>query len=83
MLYAMIFSNALIQKIFFKFQFTLIGSITSYIKKIWWKVQGASIGKRTNVPPLSITWPHQLKIGNNCILEDDIFWVRLFWRDGE
>ncbi|MEH2416542.1 acyltransferase [Nostoc sp.] len=69
----MVFSNRLLQKAFFKFKFRLIGSIKSYRKKIWWKVQGASIGERTNLPQLNITWPHQLKIGNDCILEDNIF----------
>lgn len=69
----MILSNALLQKIFFKFEFTLISSIQSYLKKLCWKVAGASIGERTNLPKLNIVWPHQLRIGNDCILEDYIF----------
>ena len=36
------------------------------------------IGKGTNLPKISITWPHQVEIGNNCQLEPNI----LFKYDG-
>jgi len=67
------YSNNLLQKAFFKFKFQLIGSIKSYGRKVWLQMQGASIGERTNLPQLNISWPHQLKIGTDCILENDIF----------
>ena len=63
--------NSLLQKIFFRIRSTY--SCKPYLRKIYWKMQGAYIGENTNLPHVSITWPHQLKIGANCILEDNIF----------
>jgi acetyltransferase-like isoleucine patch superfamily enzyme len=37
------------------------------------RAQGAHIGRGTSVPSGRITWPHQLKIGANCVLEDDLY----------
>lgn len=37
------------------------------------RAQGAHIGRGTWVPPGRITWPHQLRIGADCVLEDDLY----------
>ena len=31
------------------------------------------IGNGTQIPAMYVTWPHQVSIGNNCILEQDIY----------
>src|ERR1044072_3175332 len=49
----------------------------------WLRWCGLKIGKRTIVPKVSITWPHQVQIGNNCVLEPDIFFkFDGIWRPG-
>ncbi len=36
-------------------------------------MRGMKIGKNTNIPSIKITWPHQVEIGNNCKLEESIY----------
>jgi acetyltransferase-like isoleucine patch superfamily enzyme len=43
------------------------------LRKIYWQSQGLSIGKGTNAPRLLITWHHNVAIGEDCILEEDIY----------
>ncbi len=43
------------------------------IRKIWYLFLGMKIGKKTRIPSLITTWPHQISIGNKCILEHQIF----------
>ncbi|SEG18687.1 acyltransferase [Flavobacterium urumqiense] len=31
------------------------------------------IGKGTNLPKIYVTWPHQVKVGNNCIIEHGVY----------
>lgn len=59
------------------------GSVLGGIRIAWLRLCGAKIGKRTMLPKLSITWPHQLQIGDNCHLEPDIFFkFDGIWRPG-
>lgn len=62
---------ALIQKIFFRLRYQF--ALRPILRKLWWEVQGAHFGAGTGVPPLLMTWPHQVSVGQHCILEDDIF----------
>lgn len=48
-------------------------NLSAYFRTIWLRFCGAKIGDHTIIPKISITWPHQVQIGNNCILEPDIF----------
>lgn len=43
------------------------------IRWLWWSVQGATFGSGTSIPKLQMTWPHQVRIGAQCLLEDDIY----------
>jgi acetyltransferase-like isoleucine patch superfamily enzyme len=43
------------------------------LRKIYWQLQGMSIGKGTNAPSLLITWHHQVAVGKDCTLEEDIY----------
>jgi len=42
-------------------------------RKLWFRAMGARIGKKTYLSKIKMTWPHQVQIGNNCILEPDIY----------
>lgn len=42
-------------------------------RKFWWQAQGARFGRGTRVPPLHMTWPHQVSVGEHCALEPSIF----------
>jgi len=42
----------------------------SYFRTIVLRTLGMKIGSNTTIPSLSITWPHQVSLGNNCILEE-------------
>ena len=61
----------LIQKVAFKLRWH--SRPMSLLRRLWWTAQGASIGRGTLVPRLLVTWPHQLRIGANCTLEQDIY----------
>ena len=49
------------------------GSLGSRLRTAWLKFCGVQIGKHTLIPKIAVTWPHQVQIGNNCVLEPDIF----------
>ena len=41
-------------------------------RRIKWKLGGAHIGRRTRIPKMWANWPHQVRIGENCVLEPSI-----------
>jgi acetyltransferase-like isoleucine patch superfamily enzyme len=44
---------------------------------------GMKIGKRTSIPKIFITWPHQVALGDDCILEHNIYFkFDGIWRRG-
>ena len=53
------------------------------IRRTFMLAQGAKINSSTRIPKLSINWPHQLSIGDNCTLEDHlIFKYDSVWKKG-
>ena len=71
----------ILQKIFFRLRFQF--AARSVLRKFWLRIQGANFGHGTGIPRLAITWPHQVSIGERCILEDDIFFkYDGFWQPG-
>ncbi len=44
----------------------------SFFRKKWLRVLGMTIGSGSVVPAMSVTWPHQVSIGEHCVLEDFI-----------
>jgi acetyltransferase-like isoleucine patch superfamily enzyme len=62
--------NSLFARLLFRIR---RGHVRALIRTAILRFYGVKIGKRTLVPAVSITWPHQLQIGNNCVLEPDIF----------
>jgi acetyltransferase-like isoleucine patch superfamily enzyme len=53
------------------------------IRKIYLQVLGGRVGRGTRISPCRVPWPHQLAIGEKCILEPHIhFKYDWFWRPG-
>ena len=42
-------------------------------RNLWYKSRGMYIGKRTYLPKIYVTWPHQVFIGTNCRLEHGVY----------
>jgi acetyltransferase-like isoleucine patch superfamily enzyme len=58
----------IIFRILHKFTFVKI------LRKFYWKCLGMQIGSKTFLSKnTKITWPHQIKLGDNCRLEHDIY----------
>ena len=73
--------SVLVQKVCFRFRIQYRAG--SSLRKWYWQAQGAQIGTGTRVPPLYIIWPHQLFLGENCVLEHGIsFKYAGFWKPG-
>jgi acetyltransferase-like isoleucine patch superfamily enzyme len=44
------------------------------LRKLFWKISGMQIGAQTYLSKnTNVTWPHQVKLGNNCRLEHNIY----------
>lgn len=55
----------------------------SILRRAVWQIRGLQIGPGTHLPKCSVTWPHQVRIGANCILQPEIFFnVDHFWVPG-
>lgn len=61
----------IIDKIVFKLR-SLYKSITLTISKTKWKLFGMKIGSGTRFSSIEVIWPHQVSIGDNCILEANV-----------
>lgn len=57
----------------FVFRFRYVKNWINKINTLWLKINGMKIGKGTFVPKCHFTWPHQVKLGNNCRLEHNIY----------
>lgn len=58
---------------FFVLRFRYFFKIKSFVRKTYYRAFGMKIGNQTKLPSIRITWPHQVSIGNNCVLERGIF----------
>jgi acetyltransferase-like isoleucine patch superfamily enzyme len=57
----------------FVFRFRYIKGCVSFFRKLFLTTLGMKIGNGTRVPKLYITWPHQVVIGNKCVLENNVY----------
>lgn len=56
----------------------------AFIRLVLWRIRGARIDRGTEIPAGTIaTWPHQVELGKNCILQRGIFFnYDHFWTAG-
>lgn len=58
-------------------------SPASFFRKMIWRLRGASIGRIRYFPKCRVVWPHQVRIGNDCILQHEVFFnYDHFWQPG-
>jgi acetyltransferase-like isoleucine patch superfamily enzyme len=43
------------------------------LRTVCWGLLGMEIGAGTVLPKVYVTWPHQVSLGANCVLEHDIY----------
>jgi acetyltransferase-like isoleucine patch superfamily enzyme len=63
----------LLQQSAFIVRYRYKATLLSFIRKLWYRVLGMRIGSGTILPALYVTWPHQVLIGRDCILEHQIY----------
>ena len=65
------------------FRCRIRGGVAAIFRRIYLTALGAKLGAGTNVPPLTMNWPHQVSIGRDCSLEEGTaFIVADSWRPG-
>lgn len=64
-------------------RFVLLPPPTHLLRLFYLRSLGARIGRGTRVPPLSVTWPHQISIGEDCVIQPGVFFnYSHFWTPG-
>jgi acetyltransferase-like isoleucine patch superfamily enzyme len=64
--------DQIVQKAGFVIRFRLISKLSATFRRLWFSILGMRIGKGTLIPPIFVSWPHQVTIGANCSLEHEI-----------
>ncbi|OKS85137.1 acyltransferase [Mucilaginibacter polytrichastri] len=73
----------LVQKVFFILISRYLYNFLSWFRKLWYHMQGMYVGHNTYLPSIKITWPHQVVIGDNCSLEQGIYFkFDGIWKQG-
>jgi acetyltransferase-like isoleucine patch superfamily enzyme len=44
----------------------------SLLRVTYYRLQGMRVGNKTTIPAINVTWPHQLQIGNDCKIENNV-----------
>ena len=63
----------LIQQSAFILRFRYKAKAMGFIRRLWYQFQGMKIGAGTVLPKIYVTWPHQVLIGANCLLEHQVY----------
>jgi acetyltransferase-like isoleucine patch superfamily enzyme len=50
-----------------------INDVFFRIRKQFWALSGFYIGRHSKIGSFKATWPHMVSIGDNCVLENDIY----------
>lgn len=61
----------LLQRLIYRLRLRL--RVRPVLRKLYWQAMGAQIGAGTALTRVAMTWPHQVQIGRDCVLEDDLF----------
>ena len=62
----------LIYQSLFVFRFRYIKKLVNHLSTIKFRLIGMKVGKGTLLSNSHLTWPHQVKLGNNCLIEHDV-----------
>jgi acetyltransferase-like isoleucine patch superfamily enzyme len=65
--------NQFFQQAYFVFHQRHYANCISWFRKIRYTLLGMKIGKGIALASVYVTWPHQVSIGANCILEHNTF----------
>ena len=57
----------------FVLRFRFLNKYISWIRTRYFRLCGMKIGSGTVIPKIYVTWPHKVKIGNDCNLEHNIY----------
>lgn len=63
----------LLQKLIFRLRERGATYFIQSLRKTYWRAQGMQIGAGVSLPEIIVTWPHQVRIGNNCKLDYGIY----------
>jgi len=63
----------LTRKVLFRIRERVSTLIAGNFRRIYWTLHGMQVGKDTVLPRLLVTWPHQVKIGERCVVEPDVY----------
>jgi acetyltransferase-like isoleucine patch superfamily enzyme len=64
--------NALIFKIFFCCRYRVTARSASLLRQVRYRFQGMRIGRGTHIGKLSVSWPHQVELGADCLVENAV-----------
>lgn len=62
-----------LQQSLFIFRFRYLKKWLDFKNAFLFKLGGMKIGKGTSLSKCYVTWPHQVSIGKNCVLEQNVF----------
>jgi acetyltransferase-like isoleucine patch superfamily enzyme len=65
--------HALYIKALFRIRDRVDALLVRPVRWAYWSLQGMRIGKGTFFRSLHVKWPHQVKIGRNCIIEYGVY----------
>jgi acetyltransferase-like isoleucine patch superfamily enzyme len=65
--------NYFIQQSLFIIRIRYLKKCCSFFSMLWLRFSGMKVGKGTYLPKIKVTWPHQVSIGNKCVLEHGIY----------
>ncbi|MFA6289070.1 MAG: DapH/DapD/GlmU-related protein [Opitutaceae bacterium] len=74
----------LIDKSFFRLRERVCSLIIGQLRRAYYKIQGMNVGTGTKLPACLVTWPHKVKIGSGCVLEEGVFYKHDgIWSEGK
>jgi acetyltransferase-like isoleucine patch superfamily enzyme len=65
--------RVVVQKTLYRARERLSTLFIAGLRRLYWESQGMIVGVGTIMPNIRVTWPHQVKIGMNCVMESDIY----------
>jgi acetyltransferase-like isoleucine patch superfamily enzyme len=69
----MVSLNYFVRQSFFIFRFRYLKKWVNLINNLCFMLAGMKIGTGTYLAKIEVTWPHQVKLGNNCLVEHGVY----------